>query len=58
MSALDWIVAGVIVWLGLCGLAVVGISRWGRHMAAKNQLLTLDRELDKEITRDRADQEQ
>ena len=45
MSAWDWVAVGALAWLTLCALATIGVSRWGRRMAAKNQLLQLDREL-------------
>lgn len=46
MSAWDWVAVGVLLLLVFNAAAVVLVSRWGQHMAARNQLIQLDQELD------------
>ena len=45
-TILAWCVLGLLVFNAV---AVIGVSRWGQHMAAKNQILQLDRELDQHM---------
>lgn len=49
MSAWDWTALGVLGLLVFNAVAVILVSRWGQRMAAKNQIIQLDRELDQHL---------